>query len=151
MNRALPSLLDVNVLIALMDPLHIHHESAHRWWARDTGKAWATCAITENGLARVLTQMRYPNRVDTVAEALSLLGQWKGAHASTHRWWPCDVSLTDQALFEADKILGHRSVTDVYLLGLARRQGGRVASFDRSWPWEALVGGSSDLVELLGG
>ena len=26
-------LLDVNVLLALSDPMHIHHEAAHRWFA----------------------------------------------------------------------------------------------------------------------
>jgi len=143
-------LLDVNVLVALMDPRHMHHEAAHTWWEANSGKPWATCAITENGVVRVLTQPRYPNRVDTIAEALSLLRGWKQAHAGTHRWWSCGVSLSDQTLFETDKILGPGSVTDVYLLGLAHRQGGRVVSFDQALPWEALAGGSADLVELLG-
>lgn len=150
MSSASAFLLDVNVLIALTDPLHIHHEAAHRWWAADPARLWATCAVTENGLVRILTQPRYPNRLETAGEAISLLCRWKRVHATTHRWWPCDLSLSDEAVFEAGRILGAGSVTDVYLLGLAKGQGGRVVSFDRTLPWEAVVGGSPDLVELLG-
>ncbi|MBM3746345.1 MAG: PIN domain-containing protein [Acidobacteria bacterium] len=150
MNRASAVLLDVNVLLALMDPGHVHHEPAHQWWARRARRPWATCPLTENGLTRVLTQPRYPNRVDSVAEAVGLLSGWKQRHASTHRWWPADVSLTDRTLFAVEKIVGPGQLADAYLLALALRNGGRVASFDRALPWEALVGGSPDLVELLG-
>jgi len=31
-------LLDANVLIALIDPGHIHHDVAHEWFARDGGE-----------------------------------------------------------------------------------------------------------------
>jgi toxin-antitoxin system PIN domain toxin len=141
---------DVNVLIALMDPWHVHHEPAHGWWRGQPGRLWATCAITENGLIRVLTQPRYPNKLATVAEAVGLLRRWKATHASTHCWWAADPSLTDETLFQPEQLAGHGQVTDAYLLGLARRHGGRLVTFDRTVPWQALVSGSSDLVELLG-
>lgn len=76
---------DVNGLLALMGPGHVHHEAAHRWWHDHLGQPWATCPITENGLVRVLTQPRYPNPVSGVAEAVGLLRRWKQTHASTHR------------------------------------------------------------------
>ena len=142
-------LLDVNVMVALLDPSHIHHEPAHQWWASHAGKPWATCAITENGLVRVLTQPRYPNRIETVGEAVGLLNRWKNAHRATHRWWPIDVSLTDRSLFEHEKLTGPGQVTDACLMGVARRHGGAFVSFDRTLPWQAVVGGSSHLVELL--
>jgi len=41
-------LLDVNVLLALCDSLHVHHEAAHRWFGDYGRTAWATCPITEN-------------------------------------------------------------------------------------------------------
>jgi predicted nucleic acid-binding protein len=53
-------------------------------------------------------------------------------------------------LFAVEKIVGPGQLSDAYLLALALRHGGRVASFDRTLPWEALAGGSPDLVELLG-
>ena len=59
-----PCLLDVNVLVALFDPGHVHHDVAHDWFA-DTGRAaWATCAITENGFLRVLSHPRSPVAAD---------------------------------------------------------------------------------------
>ncbi len=142
-------LLDVNVMVALLDPGHIHHELAHQWWAGHAGRPWATCAITENGLIRVLTQPRYPNRVETVAEATGLLGQWKNAHRATHRWWPIDVTLTDETLYETEKLTGPAQVTDACILGVACRHGGAVVSFDQALPWQAVAGGSPQLVELL--
>ena len=51
------ALLDVNVLIALFDPVHGHHEPAHAWFAHNRPFGWATCPITENGLVRVLSNM----------------------------------------------------------------------------------------------
>ena len=48
-----PYLLDVNVLLALCDPMHVHHEAAHRWFAEKGSQAWATCPITENGFVRI--------------------------------------------------------------------------------------------------
>jgi predicted nucleic acid-binding protein len=48
------ALFDVNVLIALFDPAHVHHESAHAWWKANQSSGWATCPLTENGFVRVL-------------------------------------------------------------------------------------------------
>lgn len=54
-------LLDVNVLIALFDPAHIHHGSAHNWFAEIGQSAWATCPVTENGVIRIVGDPRYRN------------------------------------------------------------------------------------------
>ena len=35
-------LLDVNVLVALFDPAHIHHEAAHEWFGTAGPAGWAT-------------------------------------------------------------------------------------------------------------
>ena len=50
-----PALLDINVLVALFDPDHVHHELAHDWFADNRTRGWATCPITENGFGRVLS------------------------------------------------------------------------------------------------
>ncbi|MDO9124550.1 MAG: VapC toxin family PIN domain ribonuclease, partial [Deltaproteobacteria bacterium] len=55
-------LLDVNLLLALSDPMHIHHELAHRWFAEKGHQAWATCPLTENGFIRIASHPNYPNR-----------------------------------------------------------------------------------------
>ena len=54
-------LLDVNVLVALLDPAHVFHERASRWFASIHPQTWATCPITENGVLRILTLPRYRN------------------------------------------------------------------------------------------
>lgn len=56
------ALLDVNVLVALFDPAHVHHDAAHAWFGEHCAQGWATCALTENGLVRVLSNPAYPGR-----------------------------------------------------------------------------------------
>ena len=63
-------LLDVNVLIALVDPAHVQHDAAHEWFARQGHKAWATCPLTENGLVRIVGHPRYPSSPGTPAAIL---------------------------------------------------------------------------------
>ena len=50
MTRFLP---DVNTLLALVDPLHVHHDAAHRWYARRSPLRLLTCPHLENGVIRV--------------------------------------------------------------------------------------------------
>jgi predicted nucleic acid-binding protein len=38
-------LLDVNLLLALSDPIHVHHEAAHHWFGQTGRQAWATCPL----------------------------------------------------------------------------------------------------------
>jgi predicted nucleic acid-binding protein len=56
-----PALLDVNVLIALLDRRHVHHEAAHGWFAAAQANGWATSPLTQNAVLRILGQPRYPN------------------------------------------------------------------------------------------
>ena len=51
-------LLDINVLIALMDPDHVFHRRAHEWWAAEP-RTWASCPLTENGLVRIMASAAY--------------------------------------------------------------------------------------------
>lgn len=119
-------LLDVNVLIALMDPDHVAHERVHAWAARGLARGWATCALTQNGFARVLSQPSYPSPVLPSA-AIALLAE--ATQDPRHELWPCDLELT-QAPIVAARILGHRQITDTYLLGLAVSRGGALATLD---------------------
>jgi hypothetical protein len=57
-----------------------------------------------------------------------------------HHFWPDSVSLLDETLFLAASIGGHKKVTDAYLLGLAVRNHGRLATFDRAIPIKAVLG-----------
>src|SRR5208282_5743375 len=109
-------LFDVNVLIAIVDEEHVHHWVAHEWWAANRSAGWATCPLTENGLARIMSQSGYKNRVTTTF-AIDLLAEQMGE--ADHAFWPDDVSLCDRTLFDPRCILGPNQITDVYLLALA--------------------------------
>ncbi len=132
------ALLDVNVLVALFHREHIHNEEAHRWLAQNRKYGWATCPLTINGCIRILSSPTYPAARQTAAD---IAGQLRDACATNdHHFWPDSVSLLDEELFRPSMIAGHQKITDAYLLGLAVRNHGRLATFDRSIPLKAVQG-----------
>lgn len=131
-------LLDVNVLVALFDPMHVHHEKAHHWFGLNRKSGWATCPITINGCVRVLSNPAYPTVSATPSEVAERLLELCGT--PDHHFWADNVSLTDNSLFRWELIAGHQKITDVYLLGLAVRHHGRLVTFDRSIPVKAVHG-----------
>jgi toxin-antitoxin system PIN domain toxin len=134
-----PALLDVNLLIALFDPDHAHHDLAHDWFADNRARGWATCAVTENGFVRVLGNPAYGSAVSRPADLVTRL---------RHEFWADSVSLRDPALFDCSRV-GHRQLTDLYLLGLAQKKGGVLATFDRTIPAAAIVGARRDVLEVV--
>lgn len=132
------ALLDVNVLIALFDPNHIHHDLAHDWFAEHGPAGWATCPITEAGFVRVVSNPRYGPSAPRPAAARDLLRRF--CESVGHHFWPDSVSLRDATLFTLEAAHGHRQLTDVYLLGLARTMGGTLTTFDRTIPTAAVKG-----------
>jgi hypothetical protein len=132
-------LLDVNVLIALIDPAHVQHDRAHGWFAAKGKKAWATCPLTENGVLRIVGHPRYPSSPGTpaaVAELMSILLGLGG-----HEFWPDDVSLLDEKRADGTHLLDSGQVTDSYLLALACAHGGRLATFDKHLVTDAVIDG----------
>lgn len=140
-------LLDVNALIALVDPDHVGHEAMRQWFRQHHRSGWATSPITENGMVRVLSQPSYPSGQRRPAEVIAVLDALKVAFADSYQFWADDVSITDEAVFDPPLIAGSRQVTDIYLLGLAARHEGELVSFDRSVVWQAVRDGSSRLVK----
>jgi uncharacterized protein len=134
-------LLDINVLLALSDPMHLHHEAAHRWLAAHSQAPWATCPLTENGFVRIASHPSYPNRPGNAQVVLALLRRL--CVRDGHTFWPDDVSL--RALIQPTALLTHNQLTDVYLLGLAIAHGGKLASFDQHIPVAAITGGAQAL------
>ena len=86
------ALLDVNVLIALLDAQHLHHEAAVHWLKDNIRHGWATCPITQNGCLRTMAQPAYPNCLPASAVAERLREATATAH---HQFWPDHVSLLD--------------------------------------------------------
>ena len=141
-------LLDVNLLLALFDPDHVHHDLAHDWFADEGSRAWATCAATVNGFVRILANPAYgaaDRRPVHLLERLRTL-----CAAAGHQYWPETVTLTDDAIFDSTYITSHRHVTDVYLLGLAQHMEGRLATFDRTIPRRAVRDARADLLHVIG-
>lgn len=126
MSRAL---LDINVLLALLDADHIDHARAHEWLDDEFDAGWASCAITENGFVRIISQPRYPSPVSP-AEAIALLA--RACDGEHHEFWPCRVSLLDAKIVDSSRLHGPRQVTDAYLLALAISHDGRFITFDRT-------------------
>ncbi len=121
-------LLDVNVLIALVDPRHVQHDAAHGWFAQRGHTSWATCPLTENGLLRIVSHPRYPNSPGTPASVGRLLAGLRALPG--HAFWPDDISLTDAACVDLSRMLHTDQITDSYLLALAHAHGGKLATLD---------------------
>ena len=122
------SLLDINVIISLLDSGHVMHGAAIHWLERELNHGWATCPITQNGVLRIMSQPAYPNHrpVAQVAERLE-----EACKHASHVFWPEQISLLKKGLIRWERMLGHRQITDSYLLALAVTHGGRFVSFDQ--------------------
>lgn len=131
------ALLDVNLLVALLEFDHVDHARARAWFEREAAAGWASCAITQNGYVRVVSQPSFPNRT-TAARAISRLA--RATSAAAHEFWPCDRSLLDERLVDRSRVHGPNQLTDVYLLALAVSRGGRFATLDRKIALAAVVG-----------
>jgi len=132
-------LLDINVLIALIDPGHVQHDRAHEWFSSKGANAWATCPLTENGVLRIVGHPRYPNSAGTPAAVAGLLASLR--ELSGHAFWPDDISLLDQGHLNTARLLESAQVTDSYLLALARAHGGQLATFDQRLVTDAVIDG----------
>lgn len=136
-------LLDVSLLIALIDPSHVGHEAAHRWFADTGSEAWATCPITENGVIRIVGNPRYPNSLGSPAAVVPIVGRLRD-HPG-HQFWGDGLSLIGSELVEATEIMTPGQVTDTYLLALAISHGGQLATLDRRLSTRAVRRGASGL------
>ena len=131
------SLLDVNVLIALLDADHTSHRTATRWFAAHANAGWSSCPITQNGCVRIMSHPSYPNGhpVAQVVERLT-----SATSTTSHQFWPDDVSLLDKTVIDTTRVHGPRQLTDAYLLALAVQHGGRLVTFDAGIPRAAVIG-----------
>lgn len=139
------ALLDVNVLVAIFAPHHVHHEAAHEWFAENRGLGWATCPLTENGMVRILSNPAASAVAERPAELARRLETFR--RSGQHHFWPDDGSVCDGSHFSLT--VGWKLITDVYLLGLAVRKGGRLATFDRSIPVSAVRGAGPEHLAIL--
>jgi uncharacterized protein len=136
-------LLDINVLIALIDPAHIQHNRSHEWFAAIGSQSWATCPLTENGVLRIVSHDRYPNSPGGPAVVAPVVQDLRTRQG--HTFWPDDISLLDRDRVDAERLLTASQITDSYLLALAVAHGGRLATFDRRLVSDAVYNGARSL------
>jgi len=139
-------LLDVNLLIALCDDYHAHHEAAHRWFRSAKTSSWATCPLTENGFVRITSKSTYPGGHGSVWQQLDTLRDF--CSLPNHTFWADDLSLLQADAWLGADLVTPAHLTDLYLLALAVKHGGRLASFDRRVPAHFIRGGKEALQAL---
>jgi uncharacterized protein len=127
------TLLDANVLIALVVGDHVHHAAAETWFA-GSADLFATCPVTQGSLVRLL--IREGQTADDAQELLGLIEA-----SDRHEFWPDSISYGEVPM---NGILGHRQVADAYLAHLARTNRGRLVTFD-----QGLAALHADVADLL--
>jgi toxin-antitoxin system PIN domain toxin len=123
------ALPDVNVLVALAWPNHLHHRAARSWFRAQHRLGWATCPTTQHGFMRVSSNSRVTPEARSPREAVLLLRRLIVIEG--HVFWPEGSSLLDEKWVPLDRVLTHHQITDAQLLALALSRNGCLATFDR--------------------
>jgi len=139
-----PYLLDVNLLIALAWPSHVHYSAAQKWFARERRSGFRTCPLTQIGFVRISSNPKFMPDAVSPRDAMALLERITSL--PEHKFWPSDLGLLD-AIGNLEPVIGHRQITDAYLLALARTRRGILATLDRGVL--ALAGEKGHGVELI--
>jgi uncharacterized protein len=123
------TLLDVNVLIALLEPEHDFFAMAQEWFRSSGRDNWGVCPITEIGFVRITTNPSFYPGPRTNEEAAFVLLEL--ADRPGYRYWPLTESWATLTAPFAARITGHQQITDAYLLGMAIKEDGILVTFDR--------------------
>ena len=139
------ALLDVNVLIALLEPNHIHHDIAHDWFGDQRQGNWASCPLTQNGFIRIISQRNYGYPMTTASAAAALAAF---IAETDHEFWPDSISLLDLSHCDATRLASAGQLTDTYLLALAKANGGQLVTLDARLIVNAVADGKDSLTLL---
>ena len=125
MNRHLP---DVNVLFALLWPRHEFYPAAQSWFADLGSSAWASNALTQLGVLRLLTNPSLTLGAVSAASALTTLAEV--TRQDGHEFWPLQQNVALALQQVSSRLQGHRQWTDALLLTTAVERGGVLVTFD---------------------
>lgn len=140
-------LFDVSILLALIDTAHARHTDVARWWvASHRSEGWATCPLTQNGFLRIISQRSYANPFDLPDAAVALRA---AVALPDHEFWADDFSILDAAHVDHMRLLGPKQITDVCLLALAVKRGGRFVTLDTGISYRAAIGGRRENLVVL--
>jgi uncharacterized protein len=121
-------LLDTNVLIALAWPTQTAHGKVRQWLSQSSGQGWATCPLTQAGFVRIVSNPGFSPDALTPRDAIALLRA--NMNQPNHQFWSDGFPLSQAFDVLGSRILGHRQVTDAYLLGLAMHKKTKLATLD---------------------
>lgn len=111
-----------NILLVYVVDTHPEHKRAVRWFGGLT-EPFATCSVTQGTLLRL--HMKF-------AADHSAAVAWKALEGfelhPQHRYWTDDLPYR---VVPHRLLQGHRQVTDAWLVELAKRNGGKVATLDQ--------------------
>lgn len=137
-------LLDINVVIALLDPLHVHHDRAHDWFANRGSASWHSSPTVQNGVVRIVSHPRYENTQPVPAVMASLASL---TAREDHTFLADSVSLLDQSV-HTERLLASSQVTDTYLLHLAASNDALLATFDTRIVTSAVPSGAEVVFQI---
>lgn len=140
------SLLDLNVLIALTEPGHQHHERAQEWFISSRRESLGICPLTESGFVRATTNPAFRPGPHSLEQAIAILQRLK-AHPAYWYWEMKESWVALTAPF-VDRIFGHQQTTDAYLLGLAIKEDGVLVTLDSGLRYLAGAEFSKNLLVL---
>jgi uncharacterized protein len=124
----MPWLLDANALIALGWTSHEHHPVMFKWFEQHARDGWATTAFTQAAFVRIVSQPAFAGRSIAVSQVCELL--LRNTALAKHRLLPLDFGFAQVLGCCTGGLLGHRQVTDAYLLAAAARHEMRLVTFD---------------------
>ena len=122
------ALLDVNVLIALAWPNHVHHAAARAWFGERRQDGWATCPLTEAGFVRVSCNPSVVRHTATPLDAIAVLERL--TQLGSHTFWPLDRSIMHLPESIGARLQGYRQISDAILLAAAIQHHGQLATLD---------------------
>ena len=121
-------LLDVNVLISLVDTMHVHHRRATDWFTASGSSNWLTCPTTQNGAIRIISGTKYPQTGIAPSIVIEVLRNL--IDVGNHAFVPDNISLLDDIRIDVSGLRRASQVTDSYLLAIAASVGATLATFD---------------------
>lgn len=138
------NLLDVNLLVALCDADHKHHQPVTQWFRAHRVEGWATCPLTENGLLRIMGHTAYPGGPGSPEDVRPLLQHLRSVPG--HLFWEDSISVADIQRLPSLQGVTAKQLTDIYLLALAVHHGGGLATLDSRIDPSRVPNGSQALV-----
>ncbi len=133
------------MLIALCWPTHGSHKGVERWFGGRGARGWATCPFTQSAFVRIVSNPAFSRDALAPANAVELLQE--NLEHPGHRFWPADIPVTEAMRGMLPRLTGHQQITDAYLVALAIRNKGKLATLDRGIQQWAPAGS----VEVIGG